>query len=121
MAKKDFTQVNTSAVYNTIAQATAEEQETQETQEIVKTRKPRKTYNAQEKAKYMQTLNTAGRKGVSLPRINLAFTQPNYDYICTMSRVTGLNLTEFVNEIIDRHRENHSDLYNKAVEFRNSL
>lgn len=110
--------MNTDSVYGTIAQATAE---TPAAQEITKKRRTRKTYTEQETAEILQTLNTAGKKGVKLPRINLAFTQTNYDYISTMSRAAGLNLTEFVNKIIDGHREDHAKLYEQAIEFRNSL
>lgn len=132
--KKDFSSVTTDRVYSTIADATAEPEqenapilqaeETQEksdTQEIIKKRKARKTYTEQEASEVRQTLNTAGRKGCGLPRINLAFTEPNYDYISVMARVTGQNLTEFVNGIIDKHRQEHGELYNRAMEFRNSL
>lgn len=112
MAKKDFSKANTGRVYGTIADATAEEKNT---------RKPRKTYTEEEAAEIMQTLHTVGRKGIKLPRINLAFTSENYDYINIMSRVRGENLTEFVNAIIQKHRETHMDIYNKAIEFKNSL
>ena len=132
--KKDFSNITTDRVYSTIASATAEPEqenisilqaeETQEkpdTQEITKKRKARKTYTEQEAAEVKQTLNTTGRKGCGLPRINLAFTEPNYEYISVMARVTGQNLTAFVNGIIDKHRQEHDELYNKAMEFRNSL
>ena len=69
MAKKDFSQVETNRVYNTISELTQEPQEL---------RKPRKSYTAQEALKYMNSLKTSGRKGIALPRINLAFT---YKYV----------------------------------------
>ena len=72
MAKKDFSQVETNRVYNTISELTQEPQEL---------RKPRKSYTAQEALKYMNSLKTSGRKGIALPRINLAFTMDNYDYV----------------------------------------
>lgn len=116
-AKKDFSQVNTNPVYSAIAEATA----APETQETPKKRKTRKTYTEQEKHEFMQSMNTSGRKGVKLPRINLAFAPDLYEYAQTMSRVSGLNLTQFVNEALRQHMEEHKDTYKKAIEFRNSL
>lgn len=111
MAKKDFTQV-----YDVIANATAEN-----AQEIAKERKPRKEYNAQEAAEIAESMLTSGRKGVKLPRINMAFSPSNYDYVVTMSRVRGENLTQFLNKVIAEHREAHEEIYQKAIEFKNSL
>lgn len=122
MAKRDFSQVSTSRIYDTIAEATAEpEQETQEIQEIKKKNKPRKEYTAQERLDFMQDMRTAGRKGVKLPRINLAFAPDVYEYIQIMSRVRGESMTDFVNIALRQHIEEHRDLYDKAIEFRNSL
>lgn len=106
MAKKDFSQVN-----DVIAQATVGEGK----------RKPRKEYTEQEAAEIAETMHTTGKKGIKLPRINLAFSPSNYQYIEIMSRVRGENLTQFVNKIIAEHREQHGDLYEKAQEFINSL
>ena len=106
MAKKDFSQVN-----DVIAQATVEQGK----------RKPRKEYTEQEAQEIAETMHTTGKKGIKLPRINLAFSPSNYQYIEIMSRVRGENLTQFVNKIIAEHREQHGDLYEKAQEFINSL
>lgn len=106
MAQKDFSQVN-----DVIAQATVAEGK----------RRPRKEYTEQEAAEIAETLHTTGKKGVKLPRINLAFSPSNYRYIEIMSRVRGENLTQFVNKIIAEHAELHADLYEKAQEFINAL
>lgn len=123
--KKDFTSVNTGRVYDTIAAATAEPEqgiaEAAEKQEVQTERKPRRTYTKQEAAEIMQTLRTSGRKGVKLPRINLAFAPDIHEYIITMSRVRGENLTQFVNYVLRQHMEEHADIYEKAIEFRSSL
>lgn len=110
---KDFSNVNTDRVYNTIAEAT--------TQETQKKRKSRKTYNAQETAEILQSGNTAGHKGVKLPRINMAFAPDLYEYIQTMSRVSGQSMTDFVNAALRQHMDEHGDLYKKALEFRKLL
>ena len=127
-AKKDFSGINTGRVYGTIAEATAEpEQATQEAAEIEQmqpaqeARKQRKTYTEQEAAEMLQNMQTSGRKGLKLPRINLAFSPELHDYITTMSRVSGENLTQFVNHVLQEHMEAHRDVYDKAIEFKNSL
>lgn len=93
----------------------------QDAQEVQKKNKPRKTYTAQEVQEAQENLRTSGRKGAALPRINLAFTPSNYEYIKTMAAVRGENLTEFVNSIINQHAEANADIYSKAVEFKNSI
>lgn len=121
MAKKDFTQVNTDSVYDTIAQATQLEGWKPMGDRISGKRKERRTYSKEEEQQILETMQTSGRKGIKLPRINLAFSPANYDYVVTMSRVRGENLTQFVNHILQEHREEHDDVYQKALEFRNSL
>ena len=69
----------------------------------------------------MQEMKTTGRKGVKLPRINLAFAPDTYEYVQTMARVRGETLTTFVNLAIREHMKEHADIYKKAIEFKNSL
>ena len=125
MAKKDFSQVNTGRVYDTIAAATAEpEQEAaaeQETAAEQQKRKERKTYTEQEAEEILKTLRTSGRKGVKLPRINMAFSPEIYNYVQIMSRVRGESMTDLVNLALRQHMEGHRELYDRAIEFRNSL
>lgn len=128
-AKKDFSQVNTGRVYNTIAEATAEEQKQEETevmkkkeaQEIQEKSEGRKTYTKQEAAELIKSGKTSGRKGLKLPRINVAFTPDVYEYVQIMARVRGETLTDFVNLILRQHMEDHDELYSKAKEFREAL
>lgn len=138
--KKDFSAVNVNPVYSAIAEATeqlpgqlainndseiVEEQPAAVAQEVLeeqpKQRKARKTYNATEAEELKETLNTTGRKGVKLPRINMAFTPANYEFLKIMAQVRGQTITEFLNDIIKEARTEHADIYEKAIEFRNSL
>lgn len=124
MAKKkaDFSNINTGNIYSkAIAEATQEPAATPAAQEAAAAPKGRKTYTAQEAAEFLESMNTAGRKGVRLPRINLAFTPETYDYVKTMSKITGMTYTQFINKILQDHKESHGDIYKKAVEIRNSL
>lgn len=119
---KDFSKINTQDIYSkTIAEATQEAPDTQEPQEATQPRKERVTYTPQEANDFMQERRTAGRKGVHLPRINVAFSPDVYDYVRTMSKAAGMTYTEFVNKILRDHMTSHEDIYKKAVEFRNSL
>lgn len=120
-AKKDFGNINIRPVYDAIAEATADITTQEERQEHTEPRKERVTYTEDEQAEAMATMNTSGKKGMKMPRINMAFTPANYDYIRTMAKVRGENLTEFVNHIIEANAAENADLYKKAVEFRNSL
>lgn len=115
--KKDFSSVNTNPVYDAIAEAIEETPAAGSKKKY----KPRKTYTEAEAAAALDSLQTAGKKGVKLPRINLAFTPANYEFIKIMAQVRGQNLTEFVNDMLREARESHADLYQKAIEFRNSL
>lgn len=118
MAKKqDFSKINTGNIYSdAIAEATAEP-----AQEPQEKRKARKTYNEQEAAENLQNMKTAGRKGLKLPRINLAFAPDVYDYIRTMARAAGMNYTDFVNMILRQHMDDHAEAYKKAIAFREDL
>lgn len=107
MAKNDdFT-----SMYDTIAQSTAD----------VKKRGPRRTYNAQEAREIAETMKTSGRKGAKMPRVNFAFRPSIYEYVTVMARVSGMNMTEFINKVLEDHMQEHMDLYNKALEFRDKL
>ena len=117
-SKKDlFSNVDVNPVYTAIADAVNEEPAAGGKKKY----KPRKTYTEEEAAAALDSLQTSGKKGIKLPRINLAFTPANYEFVKIMAQVRGQNLTEFVNDMLREARESHADLYNKAIEFRNSL
>lgn len=131
--KKDFSNVNTNPVYSTIADATAPlpgqldmtgnvvEAEHEAERAVTEPRKERKGYTQAEKDEFLDTMQTAGRKGVKLPRINLAFKPAVYDYVVTMARAQGITITEFCNTIMQQHMEEHKDVYKEAIAFRNRL
>ena len=112
--KKDFSEMKTGRVYDTITEATAEK-------EPIKKNKPRKEYTPEERLQFMESMKTSGRKGAKMPRINIAFVPEVYEYIKIMSRVRGETMTEFVNISLKNYMEEHKDIYEKAIEFRNSL
>lgn len=48
---------------------------------------------------------TQGKKGVKAKRLNLAYSDDNYEYISKESRKRGLTMTQFLNDIIATYRE----------------
>lgn len=106
--KKDYENMNTDRFYNAINTAAGEP-------------KKRPEYTEEEAQEYKRAMKTTGRKGVKMSRINFAFTPENYDYVYTMSRVRGETMSEFLNLAVAEHMKNHYELYQKAIEFKNSL
>lgn len=118
--KKDFT-TNVNKVHSSIAAATAAEPVINEAEPITEPRKDRKTYTMEQAADFLANGQTTGHKGVKLPRINMAFYPDVYDYVQTMSRVTGQTMTDFVNAILRNYMAENSEIYEKARAFRDSL
>ena len=109
---KDFKGISAGKVKSTIAEAT---------QEAPKKNKERKTYTAQEAQEFSNSLQTKGRKGVKLPRINLAFTPEIYQYVKAMSKASGLTYTEFIDHILQAHKAEHEEAYQQILKIRESL
>ena len=101
MAKKDFDNLETGRVYNDLAKAT-------HTKGVKRTASPEVA--EQRKAE----MRTQGVKGAGMSRINMPFTPDNYDYIKTMSRITQMTMTQFVNYVLTQYREEHSEVYDQA-------
>ena len=75
----------------------------------------------QEAPKPQDELRTQGRAGMKLPRINLAFSPTNYDYVKVMAGIKGQNLTQYINSILDAERDRNSEAYEKAKAIIDSL
>ncbi len=106
--KKDFSGINTGKVYGAIEQATSRKGQ-------------QGTASPQEAAERAANLKTQGRKGCKAIRINMAFTPDNHEFIKVMASVTGKTMTEFTNLAIQRYREEHPELYDKAKAIINEL
>lgn len=132
MAKtKDFSNLDTSramqqlqtalAQEESIAQDKQDKQEKPEAQEK-QGRKPRKRYTKEEAQQILESgRNARGLGGVKMPRMNMAFTPVNHDFIMTIARMTGQTYTDFVNHVIDLYREEHKEQYEAALKLRNSI
>ena len=110
-SKKDFTTAN--KAFDALAEALATPEEP--------ARKDRKTYTDAEAAQFLAEGQTSGRKGMKLPRINVAFTPEVYNYVRTMARVRGETLTDFINHVLRQSMDGNAEVYAKAQEFKNSL
>lgn len=103
MAKKDFSAIGASRVYTAIEQATS-------------TRGQQGTASPQEAATRAAEARTQGRKGCKAPRINMAFTTANHQFIKTMAAATGRTMTEFTNLVIAAYRSEHPELEAQAAD-----
>lgn len=118
MAELNFMQGDSNKVFTAIAEATGEVTDKEPGK---KKRKKATEYTKEERDKYMQSLKTSGRKGVKLPRINMAFTPENLEYIKCMGRVTGGGMTGFLNLIVHQHAAEHADIYERALQFQKEI
>lgn len=84
--------------------------------EIQEEQEPQKTLKAQDAQEVQPStsLQTQGRKGEKLPRINMAFSPANHEFISIMARLGGLSLTQYVNRLIDAEREANADKLEQA-------
>lgn len=114
MAKKNFTDLTVSPVYEDITDATA-------AVPVKKTRKQPAAYTDEDALEMRKARTTQGRKGCGSLRINMSFEDEIHDFIRTMARVSGISITEFTAVVFKEYMENHKDLYEKAKAFRDSL
>jgi ribosomal protein L20 len=77
--------------------------------------------SAQEVYKAQEELRTQGRRGVKAQRINMAFTPSNLDYMRVMAGLKGISMTQLVNDIIAREREQNKEAYETAKRLSESL
>lgn len=91
------------------------------TEEELKALTAQKEPDVQEVHKRQEALATQGKRGAKAQRINMAFTPSNIDFIRIMAKLKGQTMTQFVNEILDRERENAGETYQKAKELIDSL
>lgn len=56
-----------------------------------------------------------GKKGTMSKRINMAFTDENYEYIKIMASATGQTMTSFVNQVLEAYNDQHPDYMIQAL------
>lgn len=89
-------------VYSTIIGSAQQPQETQEVQE------------EQPALDVQEAQATQGRKGAKMPRINMAFTPSNLDYLRVMAGIKGMSITRYVNALVEKEREENGATYDAA-------
>lgn len=68
-----------------------------------------------------ESIKTQGRKGRKLMRINFAFSDANYDYVKIMSRLYDVNMTTFINRILDKERKANEQYYIMAKNLQSKM
>lgn len=63
---------------------------------------------------YKEKQRTQGRKGEKMPRINMAFTPTNLEYLHVMAAIQGASITRFCNDLIEQSRKGNRDAYGQA-------
>ena len=101
-------------------EAPAAENQPPEQQDAAKPRKKRKngqqgTAGSDEQLQRAEEMRTSGRKGCKSPRINMAFTPSNYEFVRIISRIRGETLTKYTNWIIEQYRLEHPSVYEDAL------
>lgn len=70
----------------------------------------KRTLTEAEKAARMSEMRTQGIEGMRLPRINLALSPENYDFVKVLASASGNTMTRLVNLIIAAYRNEHPGL-----------
>lgn len=86
---------NTKSVYSTVI---ASAQDTQQVQDVQPSVDPR----------------TQGRRGEKLPRINMAFSPQNLEYLRVMAGLRGQSVTRYVNSLVEQDMLQNMDVYTAA-------
>lgn len=117
MAKKNFDELNTSNVFS--------EQIQEAVSDTIPEQIPRQKRDEMPAAEIVEQAReqgkTQGRKGCKAHRFNMAFSPKAYDFITCMARVRGETITAFVNHLIEQTIDDNQEIYQKALEFRDSL
>lgn len=72
----------------------------------------------QEYAERASQMRTQGRKGCKMPRLNIALTPENHEFVKVMATVSGLSMAQFINALIKKERENNGEDFKRAAAIR---
>ena len=93
---------HTKPVYGTVIGSTQEVQQEQEEQEV------------QRPKAVLAAVQTQGRRGAKLPRINMAFAPQNLEYLRIMAGLHGQSVTRYVNVLVEQDMELNRVVYEAA-------
>lgn len=103
MAKKTYDAGNLESVYANLNRGAEVVQEAQEDDDA---------YDASK---------TQGKKGMQLARINMGFSDSNYEFMKVMSGLYGISITKYCNRLIEEERKRSADVFQKAKAFQDQL
>lgn len=92
----------------------------QELEQLQGKRRKIPTASKEEAEERKAAMRTQGKKGAKLTRINAAFTPENIQYIKIMGRIRGESMSEFINHVLDKHREDNAEFYAQAKEIKDN-
>lgn len=69
----------------------------------------------------MDKMKTAGRKGLKLQRLTIAFAPEKYAYLKLMSSMTDMTYSEFINDALEAHKRQHEATYVEALQLKNKI
>lgn len=94
-------------LFATQEQEVLDVQNVYEVQEVQEEKTIKETKNVQQVVQdvHEEMPATQGKKGAKAKRLNLAYSDANYEYISKESRRRGLTMTQFLNDIIATYRE----------------
>ena len=61
------------------------------------------------------------KKGEKLPRVNMAFSNENLDYLRIMSKITDTSMAGYIDRLLIEDRKSKKHIYKRAKEFIYSL
>ena len=94
MSKKNFKNINPAMAFISDTQKVQDEQNAQYNDNTQQEQSEQQELNAH------TTQSTQGRKGQKSPRINMAFSLENLEYLQLISRIEGKSITEYVNTLV---------------------
>lgn len=103
MAKKTYDAGNLESVYANLNRGAEVAQEEQEIDDV---------YDASK---------TQGKKGKQLARVNMGFSDSNYEFMKVMAGLYGMSITKYCNHLIEEERKRSADVFQKAKDFQNEL
>jgi predicted DNA binding CopG/RHH family protein len=81
---------------------------------FINTQNEDEAQNVQEVHEVPISHSTQGRKGKKLPRVNMAFSESNFEYLHLISRIEGVSLTEYVNRLIEKDMKSKNGIIEEA-------
>lgn len=116
MAKKNFkeTAAEQAPVYSKLLGGADQKAEKEAVNVVLDAQEVQATQEKSRLKAYSESLQTQGKRGEKLPRINMAFSPANHEFITIMSKLGGLTMTQYVNRIIDAEREANAEQLEQA-------